>query len=416
MLDEFYLHRGVCALFGELRSFFSRQVRNYRLVLLKKSGFSAFNYLTLDYTNIYIRQLGASFIQLGMVGSVGWLVNSVIAYPFGRLIDRYSSKRLLLMTLVIQALVPLTYFLARDWVWIAVATSLSSIAYFCSQGLENVVMANSLQDADRAKGFTLVTSVSLVPTIIAPLVAAAILTRLGGISAVNLKTLFLIEFLGLVAIGLYIGLRFEETGSLLDRGGSMLGDLREVLSGSPYLKRWLLIDTISAFSYAVMGKYVMVYASEVKGADPIVLGGMGAAFAIIGIVSSVPLGALADRIGRIKTVLLTRPLFHASTLILLFTPDPRLLILGWALRGIFNPSLSVLAAYRNELVPPEERGRWMGVRELLRRLFMIPAPLLGGILYTNISPRAPFLFHMIMDIFVRVPLLLTMPRTLPERT
>lgn len=416
MRDGFHLHRGARALFGELRSFFSRQVRNYRLVLLKKSGFSAFNYLTLDYTNIYIRQLGASFIQLGLVGSIGWLVNAVIAYPFGRLIDRYSSKRLLMMTLVIQALVPLTYFLARDWVWIAVATSLSSIAYFCSQGLENVVMANSLQDADRAKGFTLVTSVSLVPTLIAPLVAAAILTRLGGISAVNLKTLFLIEFLGLVAIGLYIGLRFEETGSLLDRGGSMLGDLREVLSGSPYLQRWLLIDTISAFSYAVMGKYVMVYASEVKGADPIVIGGMGAAFAMIGIVSSVPLGALADRIGRIKTVILTRPLFHASTLILLFTPDPRLLILGWALRGIFNPSLSVLAAYRNELVSPEERGRWMGVRELLRRVFMIPAPLLGGILYTNISPQAPFLFHMIMDVFVRIPLLLTMPRTLPERT
>ena len=416
MRDEVSFQRGASVLFGDLRSFFSKQAKNYRLVLLKKSGFSAFNYLTLDYTNIYIRQLGASFIQLGLVGSIGWLVNAVIAYPFGRLIDIYSSKRLLLITLLIQAMVPLTYYLARDWVWIAVATSLSSLAYFCSQGLENVVMANSLQDEDRAKGFTLVTSVSLVPTVVAPLVAAAILTRLGGISAGNLKTLFLIEFLGLAAIGLYIGLRFEETAGLLGRGGSLFGDLREVLSGSPYLKRWLLIDTISASSYAVMGKYVMVYALEVKGVDPIVIGGMGAIFAIVGIVSSVPLGALADRIGRIKTVLLLRPLFHASTLILLFTPDPRLLILAWAIRGTFNPNLSILAAYRNELVSPEERGRWMGVRELLRRVFMIPAPLLGGILYTNISPQAPFLFHMIVDMFVRVPLLLTMPRTLPERT
>jgi MFS family permease len=109
-----------------------------------------------------------------------------------------------------------------------------------------------------------------------------------------------------------------------------------------------------------------------------------------------------------------RPLFHASTLILLYTPDPRWLILGWALRGTFNPSLSILAAYRNELVSPEERGRWMGVRELLRRFFMIPAPLLGGILYTNVSPQAPFLLHIIVDVFVRIPLLMTMPSTLPE--
>jgi len=397
-----------------LRRFLSRQARNYRLVLLKKSGFSAFNYLTIDYTSIYIRQLGASFVQLGLVGSIGWLVNAVVAYPFGRLIDVYSSKRLLLITVLLQASVPLTYFLARDWVWIAVATSLSSLAYFCTQGLENVVMANSLRDTDRAKGFTLVTSASLVPTVVAPLVAAAILTRLGGISAENLKTLFLIEFLGLAAIGLYIGLRFEETEGLLGNGRSLLGGLREMLSGSPYLRRWLLIDTISASSYAVMGKYVMVHAQEVKGVDPIVIGAMGATFAIIGIVSSVPLGALADRIGRIRTVLLMRPLFHASTLILLYTPDPRWLILSWALRGTFNPSLSILAAYRNELVSPEERGRWMGVRELLRRLFMIPAPLLGGILYTNVSPQAPFMLHIIVDVFVRIPLLLTMPSILPE--
>ncbi len=407
--------RGASALFDELRGFFFRQARNYRLVLLKKCGFSAFSYLTLDYTSIYIRQLGASFVQLGLVGSIGWLVNAVVAYPFGRLIDEYSSRRLMLFTVLVQALVPLTYFLARDWVWIAVATSLSSLAYFFSQGLENVVMANSLRNEERAKGFTLVTSVSMVPVVVAPLVAAAILTRLGGVSAGSLKTLFLIEFLGLAVIGLYIVLRFEETGSLQGGGGSLLEGLREVLSGSPYLKRWLLIDTISASSYAVMGKYVMVYAQEVKGVDPIVIGSMGAVFAIVGIVSSVPMGALADRIGRINTVILTRPLFHASTLILLFTPDPRLLILGWVLRGTFNPSLSVLAAYRNELVSPEERGRWMGVRELLRRVFMIPAPLLGGILYTSVSPRAPFLFHMFMDVFVRVPLLLTMPRTLPER-
>jgi MFS family permease len=353
---------------------------------------------------------------LGLIGSIGGLVNAVIAYPFGRLIDRYSSRKILLMTLLVQALVPLTYFLARDWVWIALATALSTLAFFCAQGVENVVMANSLLDVDRARGFTLVTAVSLVPTVVAPLVAAAILTNLGGISAGSLKILFLIEFVGLAAIGLYVGLRLEETGSLLERGGSLLGDLREVLSGSPYLKRWLLIDTMSASSFAVMGRYVMVYASEVKGADPFVLGGMGAIFAIVGIVSSVPLGALADRIGRIKTVLVLRPMFHISTLILLFSPDPRLLILGWALRGTFNPSLSILAAYRNELVSPEERGRWMGVRELLRGIFRIPAPLLGGMLYTSVSPQAPFLFHMFVDVFLRIPLLLSMPRTLPKRS
>jgi MFS family permease len=317
-----------------------------------------------------------------------------------------------MLTITAQALVPLTYFYARDWMWIAVATALYTLAFFCSSGVENVVLANSLKDEDRATGFSFVTALSLVPTVVAPLAAGALLTQLGGLTAGNVRNLFIIEFGGVVIIGFYVGLRLEETGSLGKRAQSLLEELRSVMSGGPYLKRWLLIDTMSASSFAVMARFVMVYAVEEKGADPLTLGAMSTIFAVVGIVSAIPLGHLADRIGRVRTVVLLRPLFHISTLILLFTSDPRWIILGWALRGTFQPSLSILAAYRNELVAPSERGKWMGIRELLRGIFRIPAPLLGGILYSQVSPLAPFLFHMFVDVFLRMPLLLTMPRTL----
>ena len=397
----------------DLRSFLSRQGHNFRLVLLKRVGYSLFNNLTINYVNVYIRLLGASFVQLGFIGSISGLVNALISYPFGRLIDRYSSRKILIATLFAQALVPLTYFLARDWVWIALATAISTLAMFCSREVENVVIANSLRDEDRATGFASITALSLVPSVIVPLAAGAILTQLGGLSVANIDVLFLTEFAGLVLISVYVSAKLWETESLgRDVSQSLIGELRSVLSGSPYLKRWLFIDTLSASSFVVMARYIMVYAVEEQEASPMIIGAMGAAMALVGMVSSIPLGKLADRIGRIKTLLVLRPLFHASTLILLFAPDPRLLVVGWALRGVFQPSLSILAAYRNELVDPSERGRWMGVRELLRGIFRIPAPILGGLLYTHVSPQAPFLFHMAADVFIRIPLLLTMPRTL----
>ena len=55
--------------------------------------------LTREYVNIYIRLLGANFVQLGLVGPIGGLVNAIIAYPFGSLIDRYSSRKILLLTI-----------------------------------------------------------------------------------------------------------------------------------------------------------------------------------------------------------------------------------------------------------------------------------------------------------------------------
>jgi len=401
----------------DLRRFFSKQGANYKLVLLRRSGYYLFHTLTVDYINVYIRLLGASFVQLGLVGSIGGLVNAVISYPFGRLIDRYSARKILIATIVSQALVPLTYFYARDWVWIALATSLSTLAMFCTRGVEDVIIANSLRREDRATGFTFVTGVSLIPTIVVPLVAGATLTYLGGLSVENINVLFLAEFVGLVLIALFVGVRLQEEERVSrEEGESILGELRSILSGSPYLKRWLLIDTMSASSFAVMMRFIMVYATEVKGATPMILGSMAAASALVSIVSAVPLGNLADRIGRIRVVVLLRPLFHISTLILLFTPDPRWIVLGWALRGTFHPNISILAAYRNELVPQEERGRWMGIRELLRGIFRIPAPLLGGLLYTHVSPMAPFFFHMFVDLCIRVPLLLSMPRTIDAKS
>jgi len=396
----------------DLRVFFSKQGRNFRLVLLKKTGFSFFNTLTRDYIDIYIRLLGANFVELGLIGSIGGIVNAIIAYPFGSLIDRYSSRKILLLTIAAQALVPLTYFYARNWMWIAVTTALFTLAMFCSRGVENVVVANSLKDEDRATGFSVVTALSLIPTVLSPLVAGALLVRLGGLTAENVRLLFLFEFAGVVLLGLYVGVRLEETESLGKRGKSLLQELKAVMAGGPYLKRWLLIDTMSASSFAVMVRFVMVFAVEEKGVDPLTLGAMSTIYALVGILSAIPLGKLADRIGRVRTVILIRPLFHISTLILLFTPDPRWIIFGWALRGTFQPSLSILAAYRNELVPPSERGKWMGIRELLRGIFRIPAPILGGILYAQVSPLAPFLFHMFIDVFLRIPLLLTMPRTI----
>jgi MFS family permease len=397
----------------ELRSFLERQGHNFKLILLKRSGFSLFNNLTVNYVNVYIRLLGASFVQLGFVGSIGGLVNAVISYPFGWLVDRYSGRKILIATIFAQVLVPLTYFYARDWVWISVAIALSTLAYFCSMGVEDVFIANSLRDEDRATGFASITALSMIPNIVIPMVAGAILVQLGGYSVANINVLFLLEFTGLLLISIYVSVRLREAevpSQASDK--SFFGELRSVISGSPYLKRWLIIDTLSASSFAVMGRYVMVYAVEEQRAGPMIIGAMGAVTALVGMASSIPLGHLADRIGRIKTLLLLRPLFHASTLILLFAPDPRLLVVGWALRGVFQPSLSILATYRNELVEPSERGRWMGVRELLRGVFRIPAPLLGGLLYTHVSPQAPFLFHMFVDILIRIPLLLTMPETL----
>jgi hypothetical protein len=66
-----------------------------------------------------------------------------------------------------------------------------------------------------------------------------------------------------------------------------------------------------------------------------------------------------------------------------------------------------------EPVPPEQRGRWLGVTNTLNVIVRIPTPILGGILYRDFNPGLIFLISLALEAFLRVPLLaFKVPETL----
>ncbi|HDO20998.1 MAG TPA: hypothetical protein ENG81_05740 [Candidatus Bathyarchaeota archaeon] len=67
-----------------------------------------------------------------------------------------------------------------------------------------------------------------------------------------------------------------------------------------------------------------------------------------------------------------------------------------------------------ELVPPEYRGRWTGMTSLLQNLARIPAMLLGGYIYQYVNPDLVFILPIFIDLFVRMPILRTVPETLKK--
>ena len=57
--------------------------------------------------------------------------------------------------------------------------------------------------------------------------------------------------------------------------------------------------------------FSQVYAHKIKGADSFMLGAIVTASALTSIVFSIPLGRLADRLGRKRALCITIPLFWA---------------------------------------------------------------------------------------------------------
>jgi MFS family permease len=142
------------------------------------------------------------------------------------------------------------------------------------------------------------------------------------------------------------------------------------------------------------------------------LGVMAGATVVAQLVFGIPMGRLADRIGRKRIIYLLTPLWYASNLFLAFSPSPIVLVLSAALLAFYNISTGATNAMTLELLPLEQQGRWGGLLSLFTGLVTIPAPIIGGLIWRELGPMYVFIIPIVFDLFFRVPLLATVPETL----
>ena len=137
--------------------------------------------------------------------------------------------------------------------------------------------------------------------------------------------------------------------------------------------------------------------------------------ALASIAFAIPLGRLADKVGRKKILYLTIPLFWASNLILVWAPNPVFLILAGVLQGFYYIGGPISAAMERELVPAEQMGRWLGIARSFRLLLNACLTFVSGLIWDRIGPQYVFLTYIGLDLVLRIPLLISMPETLQLR-
>jgi len=141
---------------------------------------------------------------------------------------------------------------------------------------------------------------------------------------------------------------------------------------------------------------------------------MATATVVARLVFGIPLGRIADRIGRKRVIFALTPLWYASNLLLAFSVGPATLVLYAALQTFYTISTGITSAMSMELVPVDQQGRWSGLLGLFAGLVTIPAPIIGGVIWRTLGPVYVFLIPIALDVLLRLPLLSTMPETLRE--
>jgi MFS family permease len=158
--------------------------------------------------------------------------------------------------------------------------------------------------------------------------------------------------------------------------------------------------------------YTQAFAYATKTADEFILGAMVTGSALTSIAFAVPLGRLADRIGRKKLLAITIPLFWLSNLVLVLAPSPAFLVIAGILQGFYFIGSPITSAIERELVPPEWMGRWLGVNRCFKMLVSAGLAFAAGLIWDRVGPQWIFIVFVAIDVLVRIPLLVRMPETL----
>lgn len=395
--------------------FVRKQPADWKVSAVRTSSFRFFYQMLLPYLSIYTLALGATATQLGLINSIGMGVAGLLAPFTGWLIDRIGMKGIYLVGIAFLSVSWAIYGLAQSWPIIILAMLAYWIGYRTTMHTCAVVCGNSLASEDRATAMSCCETLAAgVLGMAGPMLGALLVTAFGGVNVGGIRPLFFIALAGTVATFFLVLTRLSNRRwvSAAESRSGFMQDISRIFKARRYLKRFIVISVVGFLPTGMVIPFTQPFANEVKGADQFILGAMVTGFSLTPLLLGIPLGRLADRIGRKKVLYLTAPLFWASNLLLIWAPNPVFLIISSVFQGFYFITAVIMGALQFEMVPSEQMGRWMGIISFFRMMVAALSAFLAGIIWDNIGPQYVFLAVVAVDFLIRIPLLIGAPETL----
>jgi MFS family permease len=397
--------------------FIRRQQKPFKVNMVRAASGAFLSRLTRQYRSVYILRLGASPFQLGLVDSIGGIAGTIIALPTGWLADKCGVRKMFLLAIPIMALGSLIFALAYDWTATIPAVFLTLLATQLLSTACPMVCGSYLKNTERATGKQLCDTLSAIPSLAAPMIAATLIAEFGGLRAEGIRPLYFLQAIGFSLVLLFTYRFYFDTLRRQTSLGSpgFVEGLGQVFAKGAAVKRWILYTALSSTTMYLSMTYLSAFLTEIKHANEFVVGSIATASLILPLLLALLLGHAADTFGRKRVLYLTTSFYCLSILLLIYAQNTITLLVSGVLQGFYTLSAVTQGAITAELVPLPLLGRWYGTLNLFRGISSITAPIIGGIVWSSISPNFVFLLIILIEVSKTIILWLTVPETLQKR-
>jgi MFS family permease len=349
---------------------------------------------------IFLGRRGGSAALVGAVVAAGLLANAAIRYPAGWAADRFGTRPVMLVSMAVTAALFLAYLLPLPVPAFIVVRFLQGGAQGAYFPAANGLLADVSPADERGRVFGFMQSTNMAGMLIGPAIG-------GFIALFNLSVVFAVAAaVSMVAMVAVVTLRNVRAEPSLEAPARALHIARRLLP-------LILLGAGTSYMIGTFDTIWPLYMTY-RGATTFAVGLSFVAFALPAMLLSSQAGALGDRFGprRFVVVALLFTAFFAA-LYPFVASVPWLIGLG-LVEGAFTISGSPsLMAEVSRSAEPGHQARTQGVFQTVQTLVQILGALLGGSLYT-LNPTSAFLAMATVCLLAASTALISrVPRTTP---
>jgi MFS transporter, DHA1 family, tetracycline resistance protein len=159
---------------------------------------------------------------------------------------------------------------------------------------------------------------------------------------------------------------------------------------------------------------LLPFIGEKFGANPFLIGLLTATYSFFQFISAPILGALSDRFGRKKLLIISQLGSAAGYLMLGFSNTLPLLFLSRVIDGVTGGNISITQAYIADVTTKENRAKGMGIIGAAFGLGFIFGPMVGGVLY-QFGYAAPAIFATVIAVISAIATQLFLKETVDTK-
>jgi MFS family permease len=358
--------------------------RNVSVLALSLFALAMGEELWLVFMPAYLTTLGASSVVVGLYGSSRDLLDAAYQYPGGWLADRVGRRRTLLIFTSVATLGYVTYALAPSWPFVLLG--LVGVMAWKAGAFPTTfaVIGDSVPRERRAAAFAVQSVLVRVPRVISAPLGGMLIAAWGF--GLGVRTAFALTAAVAIAVLLVQYWKFHERplpAPAADAGTAV----RAAMPAG--LRRLLVADSLVRIGEGIAASFIVLYVTQIQGVDVASYGLLYAIQQTVAIALYLPAGRLADHTGRRPLVALTFVFFAAFPLAVRAAgSDYGALIAAFVVGGLKEFGEPARKSLIVDLAPDERRASAVGWYYGIRNLLVVPAGLLGGLLWQR-SPDLP---------------------------